>query len=287
MYFWKKKWRNSSLKTQCKLLNFSKLIKYLPPRNKQAHKGDFGYVVVIGGNKSMVGAPILAAQAAYRVGAGIVKVLTHPDHAVLPSLVCPEIQAEGIESVGKLNRALARASVIVLGPGLGQDKWAKMLFQAVLRNTLPLVIDADALRLLAQTKQVRDNWVLTPHAGEAEALLGLSVLKINAEREKAALALQACYGGVVVLKGYPSLIANKDLSYCAQGNPGMATAGMGDVLSGVIGGLLAQGLTPVLAAQLGVVLHAKAGDSAAKLGGERGMIASDLFPFLRRDNNSK
>lgn len=268
-----------------KKLNFSKLLAQLPKRQKDAHKGNFGHVIVIGGNHGMAGAPVLAAQACYRVGAGLVKVLTRPDYKMLATSLCPEVQTEGVTTEDQLKQALEKATVVIMGPGLGQDEWAVMLLQTLLLHcTLPMVVDADALRLLVRFPQARDNWVLTPHLGEAAALLKSCPIALKSKREEAVMSIQSRYGGVAVLKGHHTLVSTvqeRTPHFCAQGNPGMATAGMGDVLSGVIGGLIAQGMDVSKAAQLGVVLHAKAGDSVAKAG-ERGLIASDLFPYLRK-----
>ncbi len=265
-------------------LNFSTLMTVLSPRKKDAYKGDFGCVVVVGGNAGMVGAPILAAQACYRVGAGRVKVVTRPEYAFMATMICPEIQSFGVATAEQLEPIIEKATVLVVGPGLGQDAWANAIAQELLQSNLPTLVDADALHLLAAQPHRRDNWILTPHLGEAAALLYTTTLALKSQQQEAVISMQAQYGGVAVLKGAPTWIAvpnGKTPFFCAQGNPGMATAGMGDVLSGVIAGLLAQGVSLEAAAKLGVVLHAKAGDSAAKQGA-RGMIASDLFPYLRK-----
>ncbi|MBI5448667.1 MAG: NAD(P)H-hydrate dehydratase [Gammaproteobacteria bacterium] len=273
-----------------KKLNFSKLMALFPARKKDIHKGECGNVVIIGGNEGMAGAPVLAAQAAYRVGAGRVIVATRAVHKMMATLMCPEVQTEGVEEASQLKRILEKATVVAVGPGLGQDEWAVPLLQTLLLDfNLPLVVDADALRLLVRFPQTRDNWVLTPHLGEAAALLKSCPIALKAKREEAVMSIQSQYGGTVILKGHHTLVSSakaRTPMYCAQGNPGMASAGMGDVLTGVIVGLMAQGLENDVAAALGVVLHAKAGDSAAKLG-ERGLMASDLLPHLRDWVNAK
>jgi NAD(P)H-hydrate epimerase len=178
---------------------------------------------------------------------------------------------------------LARATVVVIGPGLGTDRWAMGLLDAALNCPLPLVVDADALNLLASEPLPRGNWILTPHPGEAARLLGQTSAAIQADRFGAIRALQQRYGGTCVLKGAGSLVLPGTAAVpavCMEGNPGMASGGMGDVLSGVIGGLAAQGLPLPEAACLGVVLHARAADRAAAEG-ERGMLATDLLPHLR------
>ena len=260
----------------------------LPPRSRNAHKGHFGHVLVIGGDLGYGGAARLAAEAAARVGAGLVSIATRPEHAALLNLGRPELMCRGVSHAHDLAPLLARASVIAVGPGLGQGDWGKELFGAALACGLPLVVDADALNLLARAPLRRDDWVLTPHPGEAGRLLQLTSAQIQADRFAAAAALRARFGGVVVLKGAGTLIQNGDAPplVCAQGNPGMATGGMGDVLTGVIAGLLAQGLEPREAAETAARLHAMAGDRAAMEGGERGLLASDLTPYLRMGVNA-
>lgn len=256
----------------------------LLPRLKSAHKGLYGHVLIIGGGPGMPGAVALAANAALRVGAGMVSIATWPDYARQPLPGLPEAMIHAINTPECLAPLMSKATVCILGPGLGEGDWAKQVYSAVITTTKPLVIDASALRLLAGSvgEISHKEWVLTPHVGEASALLHCSTGDVQANRQDAAKRIQAQYGGTVVLKGHESLMVDtkQHVSTCHAGNPGMATAGMGDVLSGVIGGLIAQGITPADAARLGVWLHATAGDHAAKASGERGMIASDLMPFL-------
>lgn len=252
-------------------------------RARTAHKGQFGHVLMIGGQAGMSGAVRLAAEAALRCGAGLVSVATDPAHATVLNAGRPELMCHGVATVAELEPLLARATTLVVGPGLGQGPWAQQLLSVVWESQLPLIIDADALNLLAQAPQRREHWVLTPHPGEAARLLGQSVRDIQADRLAAVAELQKRYGGVVVLKGAGSLIADRvKMRLCAAGNPGMASAGMGDVLSGVIGALCAQGLALADAAATAVMLHGLAGDAAAATGGERGMLAADLLPELRR-----
>lgn len=254
----------------------------LPRRPRNAHKGRFGHVLLVGGDQGMGGAVALAAEAALRSGAGLVSAATRAEHLAPILARTPEVMVRPVATRAALLPMLERASVVVLGPGLGQEPWAQQLFDAVLTTNLPLVIDADGLNLLATTGQRRDDWVLTPHPGEAARLLGTTTASINDDRFAAVSALQTRYGGAVVLKGVGSLIACADeVALSPYGNPGMATGGMGDVLSGVIGALLAQGLSPMRAAALGVCLHAAAGDAAAASGAV-GLAASDLAPHLRR-----
>jgi hydroxyethylthiazole kinase-like uncharacterized protein yjeF len=174
------------------------------------------------------------------------------------------------------------ADVLALGPGLGQDDWAHTLFDAALASGKPIVIDADGLNLLARSPRTAAHWVLTPHPGEAARLLARTTDEIQADRIDALRALAARFGGAIVLKGAGSLVlaGASPPTLCDLGNPGMASAGMGDVLTGVIAGLAAQVGDLAQAARMGVYIHARAGDLAAKRG-ERGLIASDLFEHLR------
>lgn len=253
-------------------------------RDRDAHKGQHGHVLVVGGNHGMGGAVALAGEAALRAGAGLVSVATRPANALVVTGRRPELMCHGVESRADLAPLLARASVVVIGPGLGQDDWARELFGAVLDAGLPLVVDADGLNLLGQMPESRDKWVLTPHPGEAARLLGSSTAAVQADRFAALAALHARYGGEIVLKGAGSLVRDADgVSLCPLGNPGMAAAGMGDVLAGVVAALHAQQLPQATARA--VLLHAHAGDRAARAGGERGLLASDLFRWLRRGIN--
>lgn len=230
----------------------------------------------------MAGAVQLAGEAALRAGSGLASVATHPAHAACLHLARPELMVHGVADIAALRPLLRRADVIAVGCGLGQDTWAQQLWQSVLLAPQPKVLDADALNLLAKAPQRRDDWVLTPHPGEAARLLGCSTAQVEGDRVSAVRRLQAEYGGVVVLKGAGTLVAAADgVAFCTAGNPGMASAGMGDALTGVIAALLAQGLPLWVAAQVGVEAHARAGDWAAREG-ERGMLASDLIAALRR-----
>jgi NAD(P)H-hydrate epimerase len=257
------------------------------PRLRNAHKGSFGHVLVIGGDHAMAGAVRLAGEAALRSGAGLVTVATRAEHAAAVSAGCPELICRGVENGQQLRALMAKASVIVIGPGLGQSGWARALLATVLEARQPVVADADALNLIAREPVNRENWILTPHPGEAARLLGQDTMAVQSDRLAAAVAINRAYGGVTVLKGAGTIVCAGDQRpmVCGAGNPGMATAGMGDVLSGVLGGLLAQGLSPLQAARAGVCVHACAGDRAAQ-DGERGLLARDVIAALRGVLNS-
>ncbi|NJN47417.1 MAG: NAD(P)H-hydrate dehydratase [Candidatus Competibacteraceae bacterium] len=254
----------------------------LPRRSRSAHKGHHGHVLVVGGDSGMAGAARMAAEAAARCGAGLVSVATRTAHAGVQAALRPELMFRGVESVAELAHLLARATVIAVGPGLGNGDWGHMLFNAALTTDLPLVVDADGLNLLAANPVRRDNWVVTPHPGEAARLLQTTAAQIEADRFTAAAEIAVRFGGVCVLKGAGSVIAceRDGVFVCDKGNPGMASGGMGDVLTGVIAGLLAQGVPLAQAACAGVYVHARAGDQAV-LNGERGLLAMDLMPHLR------
>ena len=255
----------------------------LAPRRRAAHKGDFGHVLVIGGAAGMSGAVRLAGEGALRAGAGLVTVATHPDHAALLNLTRPELMVAGVSGASDLDPLIERADVIAIGPGLGRGPWGQGLWERIRGLERPLVVDADALNLLAQSPMRRDDWVLTPHPAEAARLLGCTTAEVQGDRFEAGRRLQSSLGGVVVLKGAGTLVqgpSHRPPAVCSDGNPGMATAGSGDVLTGVIAALLAQGLEAEEAACAGVCLHAAAGDRAA-LGGEKGMLAGDILAALR------
>ncbi len=254
----------------------------LPRRNRAAHKGDFGHVLVIGGGAGMPGAVRLCAEAALRVGAGLVSIATDPSHASVLTATRPELMSHGITDAGDLEPLLARADVIAFGPGLGQTDWARRLYETVAADSRPQVWDADALNLLAEQPASAANRIITPHPGEAARLLGRGTADVQRDRRASATDLAQRFGGIAVLKGAGSLVASAagDLSICTAGNPGMAAPGMGDVLTGIVAGLLAQGLDLETAALAGVEAHARAGDRSARAG-ERGMIASDLLDELR------
>ena len=258
------------------------LDKALPSRKRDAHKGHFGHVLVVGGGPGMPGAVRLCGESALRVGAGLVSIATHPDHSMLVPASRPELMCHGIASADDLRPLLDRASVIAVGPGLGDSEWSGGILDAVLESSLPMVIDADALNLLADRSARADDWILTPHPGEAARLLGLSTQEVQADRRAALASLVDRYGGISVLKGSGTLVSSRKGQpwLCSAGNPGMASAGMGDVLTGVIAGLRAQKLSSGLAAVAGVQVHAMAGDLAAE-SGERGLIASDLIAEIR------
>jgi len=261
-------------------------VEMLPERSRGAHKGDHGHVLVLGGNTGMGGAVRLAGEAALRAGAGLVSVATRTDSVAALVAGRPELMARGIETDQDLEPLLERADILALGPGLGTDDWASHLYARALAMAKPLVMDADALNLLAARPVRRDDWILTPHPGEAARLLRTNTAAVQADRMGAAQALVNKFGGVVLLKGHGTLVAGggSDRPWLIRaGNPGMGTAGMGDLLTGITAGLLAQfvhAYSAVDIAALAAWAHATAGDEAA-VRGERGLLAADLMQELR------
>jgi NAD(P)H-hydrate epimerase len=255
---------------------------WLGPRARDAHKGHFGHVLVVGGDHGMGGAALLAGRAALRSGAGLVSIATRPAHAAAMFAAQPELMCRGVEAPRELEPLLERATVLVAGPGLGRSGWAQELLAAALDSGLPCILDADALNLLSEHPRRIARGVLTPHPGEAARLLDSTAPEIEADRPAALRALQSRFGAVVVLKGAGTLVAGAGPVpwLCDAGNPGMASGGMGDVLSGLIGGLAAQLHDLERAACAGVLVHALAADDAAAAG-ERGLAAGDLLQHVR------
>lgn len=271
---------HAAVAADAELLDAGMLRQWLPPRAADTHKGDLGRVLVVGGDAGMAGAPVLAARAALRTGSGLVSVATRAAHAHLAPAVQPEIMSYGVEELDELNPLLERADAVALGPGLGQGEWSNALWRRVVNRPLPLVLDADGLNLLAVAPTARDDWILTPHPGEAARLLGCSVGEIQQDRFAAVRTLAQRFNAVVVLKGHGSLVAEASgrVAVCPYGGPAMASAGMGDALTGIIASLRGQGLPGFDAACCGVLAHAVAGDRAAR--GRRQILAVDLIDAL-------
>lgn len=273
-----------------KVLSLAVLQENLVPRHRNAHKVNHGHVLVLGGNEGMAGAVSMAAESALTVGAGMVTAATYPGNEVVVVTRSPEIMARGVRSQSDLLPMIERAGTIVVGPGLGRNDWAGEMLTCALESGKPLVIDADGLTLLAALDVQpgsSSDWVLTPHPGEAARLLDISSPDVQADRLSAVRQLHANYSGVILLKGAGTLIQGSRTTLCPYGNPGMSVAGMGDVLSGIIGGLWAQGLDPETATQLGAVIHSSAADTVVAREGERGLFATSLLPEVRVLANRK
>lgn len=255
----------------------------LPPRDANAHKHALGHLVVVGGDHSMGGAPLMAAEAALRCGAGMVSLLTRAEHRAAVLARRPEVMVVDADDVGRRRDLLERATALVVGPGLGADPWGDALLAEALARPVPAVVDADGLNGAARLGlDLGGTRVITPHPGEAARLLECASADVQADRPARARALAQQVNAVTVLKGPGSILAAPSadggalLGVCAHGNPGMASAGMGDVLSGIVGALLAQGLNAEAAAVAGVCLHSFAGDRAVLRFGPRSLLASDL-----------
>lgn len=258
---------------------------WLQPRARSAHKGHFGSVLCIGGDHGYGGAIALCAEAAHRAGAGLVSAATHAEHVPVLLARRPETMARAVASADALKPLLGAASVIAIGPGLGNSEWSAAMLDAALDAGKPLVLDADALNAMARRDPLAlGDAVLTPHPGEAARLLGERVPDLERDRILSVRQIAARYDCAVVLKGEGTVVmAPGEIPVIIDaGNPGMAAGGMGDVLTGVIASAIAQGWSNFDAAVCGALLHAAAGDAAARDGGERGLLPSDLFVHVRR-----
>ena len=266
----------------------------LPVRIKDAHKGNHGKLLIVAGDEGYGGAGILTSEAALKTGTGLVKLLTRKSH-VSPSLAKnPEVMVCGSDNAQDLEQNFLWPNVFVCGPGMFENYWSEQLLYKLItyakKNRIPTLLDAGALRLLTKepfTKMtLPKDIILTPHPGEASSLLGITTEKIQKNRLKAVKDLHIKFGGIIVLKGHGTVIHDGKESYLSSsGGPELAVAGSGDILSGVIGSLMAQGLQPLDAAVAGVALHANAGDFFAKEMGNIGLAASELIPHIRNALN--
>jgi NAD(P)H-hydrate epimerase len=279
---------------QLRFIGAPVLASLLSPRRRDAHKGSFGHVLVIGGSHGLGGAPALAAMGALRAGAGLVSAAVPQDSLVLLAALAPAVMAHRIAvrqgamtpaTLAAGIRAPSGFDVVLAGPGMSPCAATARIVEDLLRGPARgLVLDADALNVLAgRVEQLRraagdPPVIITPHPGEAARLLGLGVAAVQADRVQAARQLAVRSGAVVVLKGAATLVVSPEgaVHLNLTGNPGMATGGTGDVLAGVIAGLWAQGLAPLDAARLAVYLHGTAGDLVAWQAGEPSLAAEDL-----------
>ena len=258
-------------------------------RPTDAHKGDFGHVLVVGGNIGFGGAGLLASKAAVHSGAGLVSLATRSCHLSASLSFCPEVMVKPVDSGQALEKHLNSPSIICLGPGLGKDYWSEQVIykslEAAKKNNLPMLIDADGLNLLPKFQKklpLPKKIILTPHVGEASVLLNTSKENIKKNRIKSAIKISKKFSAVVVLKGKDSVVCWKDKYFiCEKGNAGMATGGMGDVLSGIISSFVAQKMTLFNAACLGVDLHAEAADEYADTLGENGLTPTDVLEIVK------
>ena len=271
--------------------SFEDIKKNIPKRMKNAHKGDHGKLLVIAGDDGFGGAGILSSECGLKTGAGLVRLLTRKSHVSASLAKNPEVMVSGADNAQDLEANLEWPDAVVVGPGLFENYWSEQMLYKLLSsltlNETPALLDAGALRLL--TREIfskitlHSQTVLTPHPGEAAEMLATTVKEIQRNRIKSAKELQKKYGCIIVLKGNGTIVCNKNDTYlCSSGGPELAVAGSGDVLSGVIGSLIAQGLAPIDAAITGVGIHARAGEEFAKDVGKIGLAASELIPYLRK-----
>lgn len=272
-------------------ITLEKALKALPKREPDDYKGKYGHVCLLGGAPGMSGAMRLSGEAALRVGAGKVSIATAPEHAYVLNLARPELMCYPVQNSNELTFLNRGATHWLLGPGMGYSPQVQALMATAVGFGKPMVIDADGLHWLARHPELvpeKPHWVLTPHPGEAAFLLGCSIEEVQQDRVSAVQRLQKTWGGVIVLKGAGTLVAGPEttaLYICPAANPVMATAGMGDVLSGMIVGLLAQQMPLFEATLLATVVHAQAADRACP--GMRGLLASDLFAHIPGLLNTK
>lgn len=262
-------------------LSQKKIKHLLPRRQRNTHKGQSGRVLVIGGGPGMPGAVRLAGEAALYTGAGMVTVATHPDHAPLINAARPELIVHGIRTAKELDQFIRTSDVVAIGPGLGRSEWAMLLLAKVLEASGPKVLDADALNLLAKDERKSDEWILTPHPGEAATLLGTTSGLVQQDRFVAADEIVKRYGGICVLKGCGTIVSNGESRLvCDCGNAALSTAGTGDLLTGAIASFVAQGMESTEATATAVWVHGYAAEMLAPRG-ERGWLASELLPVMR------
>jgi ADP-dependent NAD(P)H-hydrate dehydratase len=270
----------------------------LPPRRADSNKGNYGRILVAAGSRGMSGAAVLCGSAALRGGAGLVKVAT--PRSVWPTVAAgnpcymtvplDDTDAGGFAATAaaELLEIASGSDVVALGPGLGRSQeLTRMVGEVVSRTPCPLVLDADGLNACADRPQILEQHagplIITPHPGEFGRLLGKTAAQVQAAREELATAFASKHGLIVLLKGHGTIVTDGSrVLVNTTGNPGMATAGSGDVLTGLVAALLGQGLDPLSAAQLGAHLHGLAGDLARADCGEEGLIASDLLEYLPR-----
>lgn len=261
------------------LLN-DEIMNIIKKRRANTHKYHYGNLLTIGGSKGMTGAPLLSAYSALRIGVGLSSIVINSKDYEFISQIYPEIMIKPYSNIDELKKILVKANIIAFGPGLGRENKINYdILKYLLDTNIPIVIDADGIYYLKEILDYignRDNIIITPHLGEMALLLDTDTKTITENWIVALNYLTNNYGLNVVLKGPCTIIANKENMYfCNKGNSGMATAGSGDVLTGIISGLVGQGLKPIDACNLGVYIHAKAGDMAYKEYGNS-LIATDI-----------
>ena len=273
-----------SVKETAFMANFNDLAQKLPQRANAMHKGQAGHVLVIAGDEGFGGAGLMAALSAYRAGAGLVTLATHPKHASEVMAAHPEIMVKHIDDASTIDSLFDNIEALVIGPGLTSSSWSNAIMAKGLKHDIPKVVDAGALDYLKLTHLNLQQAILTPHPGEAGRLLSTSTDNIQKDRFSSIDSLYKAYESTIVLKGAGSLVTNgkRPLFVCNAGNAGMATGGMGDILAGIIGALLAEKVTLFDAACLGVQLHSEAADNALKTHSKRSLMATDLLVEIQK-----
>ena len=283
----------SKIPSTCSVIDFEDLVDRVIFREQDAHKGNFGHAIVIAGDRGLGGAGILASKAIVYSGTGLTTLATRPEHVSASLVSCPEVMVKGVNSGQDVEEYLLKPNVIAIGPGLGQTAWSEQMVQRVFMEAesrdVPVIMDADALNLLAKLRlsnKLPNQLILTPHPGEAATLLNTTVDNVESDRFGAAQKIHKKFKATVVLKGAGTIIIHNDGSLrkwgiCSSGNPGMATGGMGDALTGIIAGILAQGLSIRDAVEAGVDLHAKSADLMSHEMGEAGLTPTDVIEGLR------
>ncbi|BAP58295.1 bifunctional ADP-dependent NAD(P)H-hydrate dehydratase/NAD(P)H-hydrate epimerase [Candidatus Tachikawaea gelatinosa] len=274
-------------KSPIQRINTNFLKNKLLPRSPILHKGNCGKILVIGGYKGTVGAVYMTAEGALRAGAGLVKILTHKENiAMINITVRPELMVNELTKFN-LEKEILWSDVIIIGPGLGKNQWGKFAFLTVINSKKPILLDADALSILSEHTYKNNNCIITPHPKEAAVLLNVKIQDIENNRLSIAKELRKKHKGIVVLKGPGTIIASKKKIAIADiGNVGMATGGMGDILSGIIGSFMVD-MDLFTAASIGCIAHGAAADFLAKKKGTRGLLATDLFKVLYKFINPR
>ncbi|WP_281710550.1 NAD(P)H-hydrate dehydratase [Anaerobiospirillum succiniciproducens] len=262
---------------------YEDIIADLPMRSISSHKGDSGRLLIIGGDKGYGGAIHICGLAAARTGAGLIKVATDEENIISLHATRPELMTVNFRDYAAVKEAIDWADAIAIGPGLGTGSNAEKLLDLVTASNKPCIADADALTIMAkQGMTYSKRMVLTPHPGEAARLLATTNDKINEDRYHAVYILQQRCGGVVLLKGAGTLICDgKSIIVVHEGSPAMASGGMGDLLTGIIASLRAQGLTLMQSTVAGACVHGRAGTVSGENSGIIGTLASDLLPYIR------
>ena len=282
---------NENVRPSVNEFSFDDIKRYIPKRKEDSHKGDHGKLLIIAGDEGFGGAGIMSSESGLKTGAGLVRLLTRKSHVSASLARNPEVMVSGSDNAQDLEANLEWPNAVVAGPGMFENYWSEQILYKLLLsiadNGTPALLDAGALRLLTHKAfseiKLHSLTVLTPHPGEAAEMLDVTAKEIQKDRIGSAKRLQKKYGCIIVLKGNGTIICNKNNIYlCSSGGPELAVAGSGDILSGVIGSLIAQGLTPFDAAKSGVGIHARAGEQFAAEVGRIGLAAGELIPYIRK-----